>query len=274
MEVLTGLTESLKAENEDGFGYRGEALWVVDAATPLTPGTIDRRSPAAWLRERVCELLVDAPWQAPSLRQTLAWLIERLAVERRSAGLCSGSAFPTAAVALVRRRATFLDLCLLGDLIVVVREVGGTATTFVDPQFDGAERAIVATVADRLAAGEAADDVYRATYDGLRARRRDRNTSGGVWILSDVATAAEHAHLSTVDVAAGSDVLVASDGFARALEPFAIVPDASALLDEVAAGRAYDLLRTLRAAEAADPECVRFPRFGVSDDATAVHVRL
>nr|MDT0664391.1 protein phosphatase 2C domain-containing protein [Micromonospora sp. DSM 115978] len=281
-EVLAGLTESSKAENEDGFGYGDDALWVVDAATPLEAAAIGRRSPAAWLRERVCALLVEAPWQAAALDETLAWLIERLAAGREAGDLgMPGQAFPTAAIALVRQRhaslderRSCLDVCLLGDIVVIVRDVDGNVVELVDPQFDEAEKAILAAVAGRLADGDDPVEVYRQTNDLLRERRRARNTADGLWVLSDAVAAADHAYLRSVEVAPGADLLVVTDGFARVVEPFGIVADAAGLLDAVADGQARDLLRALRAAEAADPERVRFPRFGVSDDATAVHARL
>jgi hypothetical protein len=64
--------------------------------------------------------------------------------------------------------------------------------------------------------------------------------------------------------------LLCTDGFYRAVDTYGVVDEAGL----VAACRQQHgmdgVLSAIRAAEAADPECEKFPRFKPADDASAV----
>ena len=70
----------------------------------------------------------------------------------------------------------------------------------------------------------------------------------------------------------GGHVLLASDGFWRLVDPYGVLT-ADALMDAVVARGPAAVLADLRAIEAGDAACVRFPRLKVRDDATAVLLR-
>ncbi|MCK9896124.1 protein phosphatase 2C domain-containing protein [Frankia sp. AgB32] len=272
--MLRSISRPGKADNEDAAGAREGALWVIDGATPLGgEAQVDGRSPAAWLSSTADAFLAGAPWAGEPLRAVVRRLIDHLRIEGRRAGLGPG-AFPTATLSLARLSGRELELCLLGDSPVVLRRPGAAPVVFGDPQFDGVEEALLREIGAELDRGTDPVEAYGRARARSRERRARRNTAAGLWVLADVPAAAEHAFVASVPVPAGTELVVMSDGFARALCPFGLVADEDALLDEIAAGRDADLLDRLRAAEHADPACVRHPRFTRSDDATMLYARL
>ncbi|WP_261556155.1 hypothetical protein [Frankia tisae] len=247
---------------------------MIDGATPLGGETaVDGRSPAAWLSGTADAFLARVPWAGRPLRAVLCDLIGHVRAEGPRAGL-PADGFPTATLSLARVLDGRLDLCLLGDSPVLLRQPGAAVVEFVDPQFAGVEEALLDRVRTELDRGDEAADAYARAGARNRERRRWRNTPRGSWVLSNVPAAADHAFVTTLTVVPGTELVAMSDGFARAVRPFSLVRDDAELLDEAAAGRESELLDRLRAAERADPSCVRFPRFGVSDDATMLYARL
>ncbi|MBL7492976.1 MULTISPECIES: protein phosphatase 2C domain-containing protein [unclassified Frankia] len=269
MRIREAISASFKSANEDAYGSRDDGLWVIDGATPLDEAPLVAGvSPAAWLSHTASEILRDLPWAGRSLQDVMGSLIGQLADQGAAHGL-TGREFPTAAISLVRRAGDRVEVCSLGDCTVLI-DVEGKPIEVMDPQFEGAEDAALAWVRDRLDRGVAAATVYQEIRVQLRQRRLERNSPAGLWILAAAPEAARHAAIDSFPAPPGTNVVLMSDGFARALWPFGLVSDSGELMDRIVAGGAAQLLAELRAAEAADPDCVRTPRFGAHDDATMV----
>jgi hypothetical protein len=113
----------------------------------------------------------------------------------------------------------------------------------------------------------------RSEYIAMfRSARADVNAEGGNWLFSPEPAASEHVFRRRIAAPPGTYVLLCSDGFlALALygifQPSALI---EAARDEGLAG----LGEKLRAAENADPDGFRLPRFKKSDDASAVLLKL
>ena len=289
MRVVDAVSWSSKPHNEDAYGFRADGLWVLDGASALgAPSTVEGMSGAAWLSATASAFLATVSWDGRQLTDVLADLLDHVAEQGRRIGLgkadpacsdpsCSDCSerFPTATLSLARQRdGDLLDLCLLGDSPIVLAEPGGRTRVFLDPQFAGVEERLLEPVRAGIAAGDDPGAVYRRARAVLLERRRRRNTAGGAWVLSDVPEAARHAFTCTLRLRGGEELLAMSDGFARLVEPFGLVSDHRELLAAVGRGEAESLLRRLREAERADPDCSRYPRFGVSDDATVIHAVL
>ena len=74
-------------------------------------------------------------------------------------------------------------------------------------------------------------------------------------------------------LAQGDDLLLMSDGFSALVDAYAAhTPDS--LFAALGDGGLAALGSELRAIEAADAACTRFPRFKPSDDATALWLRI
>ncbi|WP_225438072.1 hypothetical protein [Candidatus Frankia nodulisporulans] len=252
-------------------GARRAAVWVIDGASQLGDHTlVEGRSPAAWLAATASAYLARTPWAESGrpIRDVVRELILYVREAGRHAGLADAAGFPSANP---QPRAPGARP---PRTLPARRQSCSRAAAFVDPQFDGAEERLLDAVRAELDRGVAPATVYARAQATNRERRIQRNTPAGLWVLADVPEAAEHAFVTTVPITSGMELVVMSDGFARALHPFGLVTDTDALLDEIAAGRAEALLDRLRTAERADSARVAFPRFSISDDATMLHARL
>lgn len=276
MQVVEAASWSSKPHNEDACGFRADGVWVIDGATALGPTPVVDGLPApAWLSSAASGFLRDVSWEGRDLAAVVAGLIRHVSGIGHAAGLGTAACdFPTAAISLARQRAGTLELLLLGDCPVVVTCPDGSVEVIVDPQFARAEDELLRPVRASIADGAEPAAVYRDAQRTLRQRRRTRNTPEGLWILGDVPEAVRHAHVRTIPLRGGEELTIMSDGFARLVEPFDLVGGYRALAKAVAAGEAAALFRRLRAAELADPDRGRHPRFSVTDDATVIHARL
>lgn len=65
-----------------------------------------------------------------------------------------------------------------------------------------------------------------------------------------------------------AEILLCTDGYYRAVDSYGLHDNES--LMAASAASVTDVLASLRKVEAADPDCIRHPRFKPADDATAV----
>jgi hypothetical protein len=143
---------------------------------------VDGRPAAAWLSNVSSDFLATADWHGRALDEVLADLVEHLDALGRKHGIGSSDAFPTGAVSLIRHRDRELDLCLLGDCQVVLRD--SRVTVFTDPQFAGVEERLLSEIRREITSGTASADAYARANGTLRERRRHRNTGTGIgaWV--------------------------------------------------------------------------------------------
>ena len=100
----------------------------------------------------------------------------------------------------------------------------------------------------------------------LKEGRAKRNRPDGYSILE--ASRDALAMPEIIDLGAPAQMLLCTDGYYRAVDHYGLHDDAG--LMEASATDVEAVLAALRAAEAEDPQCIRYPRFKPADDATAV----
>ncbi|MFN8722935.1 MAG: hypothetical protein ACK5YI_19095 [Rhodospirillales bacterium] len=266
--------------NEDTAGSAGNArrgaAWVIDGCTDVAGRTFVPGEPsdAAWYA-RTLEAAFEDLWdgspgavaRAAIGRAAAAWSAAVGAVEVPRYGL------PSAAAVWATWSDDRLTVAGLGDCTAILRPDGGPARSLGRHGITVSEAALNAAVR-RLQQSGVEDPAQRrsALADRLRTARARMNAPGGYWIFSIDPAAADH--LDTVEerLEGGGHVLLASDGFWRLVDPYGVLT-ADALMDAVVARGPAAVLADLRAIEAGDAACVRFPRLKVRDDATAVLLR-
>jgi hypothetical protein len=117
--------------------------------------------------------------------------------------------------------------------------------------------------------------VYRSALTRLiEAERASRNTRDGYWIAAEDPEAAAHALTGMFRIGSGPgearSIALLSDGLARTVTIFRLHDGWPQLLAAIVADSPAACITTLRSAEDADPDGVRFPRTTVSDDASVV----
>jgi len=110
----------------------------------------------------------------------------------------------------------------------------------------------------------------------LRMKRAElavRNQENGFWVAAADPTVVTHAITGSIAVAWVQRLAVLTDGASRAVVLFGLM-DWDHALELMGNQSPTELIKRVRAAEAADPTGQRWPRNKRSDDATAVYYRL
>ncbi|OYY76463.1 MAG: hypothetical protein B7Y43_14990 [Sphingomonas sp. 28-62-20] len=253
--------------NDDRVGTGDALAWVIDGATDLgDPGLLGSRGGAAWIAMEA-NAAFAAAGDAP-LMAVCKGVFARLS--RRFDAVCTRAPasrweLPSAAFLVARVTAEGLELGWLGDCSVLIRR--GTLVERIGPP---AERGDESARAARHAGHELAQKPRPASIiDSLRTSRE----RPGRQVLGVEPEGADMVNLAIVPVAVGDELLLMTDGFAALVDGYGAM-DEAALMAAVAAEGLAPLATKLRAIEAGDAECVRFPRYKISDDASALWVRV
>lgn len=279
LTLLDSLTHGPKPPNEDAHGHASRAAWVIDGATGVGLGPdLLPPSGAAWLAGTLSDALgrILAAETAPDL----AALVAAAEAEVGRAYATATAAhpqpdapdMPTACLGLAVLEAETLALGVIGDISVLHRGREGLVEHLTDSASSAFSAMTLAMLAE-VRAARPGEDPWPHVREQIRANRRMANRPGGYSVVHPVLPWAGRVETLRRPAAAGDVLLLASDGFFRLVDHFAIHSEAelveAALRDGLAA-----LVERLRAAEIADADGIAAPRVKRHDDATAVLVRI
>lgn len=245
---------NLAGPNEDflsiasGGAESGGCMVLLDGVTPPSTGAGCTHS-VPWYVGKLGETMIElsVSHQELPLSECLATAIKGVAAAHASGCDLSHPLTPQATVVAVRWNPDEVEYLVLSDSVLLIEDPAGTVVPILDDRLDRLRAAGPVSEAQRNAEGgfftAAADPavVVRAVTG-----RRPRPTVGAIAALTD--------------------------GAARLVEVFG-TDDWPSTFAALRKEGPEALIRRVRAAEAADPAGVRFPRGKTSDDATAVLVR-
>lgn len=247
--------------NEDLVGSAGAYAWMFDGATDMPPTLRpDPRVTGAywlahfgdtWLRENVRdqephELLGGI---AAAVRKEIDHL------EELDDGLS-----PASSAAIVRIDGTRLAAAAVGDVSVYNISQG---ELLLDPYYAAVEHA---AVAEQSRSGDAA-----AATAGIVARRRELLSDGGdQWILGDNPMVGDAALRREWPAEVGQELLLATDGFARAVTDYGLAGSWDALVGMIRSHGVQGVIDRIRRFEVGADRTHFFKR---SDDACAALIR-
>lgn len=253
--------------NDDRAGHADRLAWVIDGTTDLgPPGLVGARGGAAWLAQEAD--LAFAAADDAALQAILAGVARRLAARfaaTRTREPVARWELPIAALLAVRLDGDTLDAAWLGDCVGLLAR-GERVTRF------GAEEE--SKEAEQAHAGALAADGAGAkvrTPEVLESLRVSRERPGRRILGMEPATA--NSLTKRLPISAGDDLLLMTDGFASLIDVYGEF-DADALIATMRREGLAALTGLLRRIEATDVACARWPRFKVSDDATALWLRV
>ena len=278
MKLIATVCQGSGPVNEDGIGLLGapgdlQAAWVFDGVTGINDRAyLPGRTDAAWLVARADHHLRLALGAELAARATLALVVEGLRADQTAAldGIALPERFdpPAACLVLWRRWREGSELIRIGDSRTLVRFADELQVSPDSPLAPDEHAAIVEAQALRETGVTERRDVLERLTPRLHAMRQRRNRPGGYGVLE-----ADPACLDFIEVVALDqpvEVLLCSDGLYRLVDVYhALRPD-ELLRRAVAPGGLAALYSELRAIEAADPDCRRYPRIKSADDAAAV----
>src|SRR5271166_3186588 len=157
---------------------------------------------------------------------------------------------PTATVVAIRVQDGELEHLVLTDSTLVLTRVGGPIQVVTDRRLDSAlgnTRAALARVPLGHPEYAAAFREHMLVVQGLR------NSSGGFWVAAADPMVAEHALTGSSPLSSLESALLVSDGASRLADLFGLVSWAD-LAAIVRLDGPFELIRQVRAAEAADPD--------------------
>ncbi|SIR82314.1 hypothetical protein [Natronorubrum thiooxidans] len=272
--------------NEDVVWSGDDAVVVLDGATGLT----DRR---------FSDAPSDGRWYVEELTTQLAARLEVNcpistiatdaigAVRERYDALCDEiedvpeHERPSASGVICRWSGADIDYFVLGDSSFVARTTAGVETVLgAGPR--SLDRAVIDEMISIREAEEPGDS---RTYDDRQSdaeisqaellkrvepmlieHRKLKNTPGGYWTFGLDPAATSHASTGTIPRASLVDAIAFTDGFEPLCTVYDAVADWGRVLEYVAANGIERAVRVLRAFEASDPDCRRYPRLKRSDD--------
>lgn len=263
--------------NEDAFVTGPSFLAVLDGATGLNKVHLTgAATDAQWLSRRTAELLEALlPDPALELPEALRRAARAVKAELDQMGYRDlQDAYPSASVSIVRIRDGYLEGCVLGDCPVLVARRDGVDLIYDDAvaRRDAAVLRWMAETCRQRAIPMA--EARKLAEPLLLKNRQEMNREESYWIFEP--TGAGIAHIRTfrypLEEAAAAALL--TDGFFAWYDPLRQVDSPRALMDSLGALPLDGLLDQLRAVENGDPDLINFPRFKLSDDATAVYAAL
>ncbi len=279
MKLAGAVTEGSGRHNEDAFGVteregQVSAAWVLDGVTGINGQTyLPAASDARWLVERVQVHLEDLAAGSLPLQDLLRDLVARLEEEWRkaAAGLALPEDYdhPATCLLLAKSYEDGWQALRLGDSYLL-SEIG-TVTNHPHPPSDlGDLEAELKAEARRMRDSGVVD--FNTMLTASKARhsinRRQRNTPGGNSVL--VADQSALAKPEFITLGSPGKILLCTDGYYRAVDHYGLCDDAGLMAGSSKPAEVEQMLRRIRAAEASDPDCLKYPRFKPADDATAV----
>lgn len=277
MKLLGAVSEGSGALNEDGFGWLGtpdavSAAWIFDGVTGInTANVLGDGTDARWLVARAHARLAELAARDMALPALLEELVEGLiadfALAAAGKDIPAGYDPPAACLVLVKRYGDRWQALRLGDSCLLARDGGGRHRIHAASPNNVLDHWLTREVRKRREAGVLDIKALLAEFaPQLKAGRAKRNRPDGYSILE--ASRDALAMPEFIELGSPAEILLCTDGYYRAVDHYGLHDDAGLI-----AASAVDVtavLAALRAAEAADPDCRRFPRFKPADDATAV----
>jgi serine/threonine protein phosphatase PrpC len=261
--------------NEDSFGLAQHAACVFDGATglgaQLMPGPSDARWLANFAVRRFCAHAQGDDGGIRDWLRATASEAEKSFKALRLRPPSENYEIPYASGVMAELDSEQLRVLWFGDCALMLRDPAGKFSLLGDTLSKReSERARVEKLkSDRPADSTGVRDEF---LPALRASRNLVNT-GDEWLFAPDANCAEHAKSAEAIIAPGSVVLLASDGFLALTSDYQRYSPEE-LFSAVQTDGLLKLGEELRQIERNDPAGAAYPRFKVSDDATALLLRI
>jgi hypothetical protein len=260
-------------QNDDAAGYARGCAWVIDGATDFDAAPLSgAASDASWLAH-----FTNCYFHQSAGDRDLRSLVEAASVAARDEFLRVAGGppsarwkWPIASLILCAEHDDQLAGIHLGDCrLLALGADGAFMQAGPEPEHAQSEARLAARQTDaHKPLLERAETIAM-----LRAMRAKLNTPGGSWTFSLDHHCAAHAPMWSLKLVRPAHILIATDGFTALSDRYGAY-DGAGLVRAVLERGLEDLVRELRAIERGDAAGALHPRFKVSDDATALLLRL
>ncbi|MGD9982090.1 MAG: protein phosphatase 2C domain-containing protein [Hyphomonadaceae bacterium] len=260
-------------QNDDALGFQRNAAWVIDGATDYTEKPVTKTaSDASWIAQAASTALYS--WTYGDLREAV-----------RNASESAANAFsyltrgqdierwqlPVASLLMLTENARgAIEGIDLGDCRVFALDADSALHVA-----GGKAGSVDEEVKFAAMAPDAGKPLLERTVaiSKMRELRAAMNHEGAHWTFGLQPACADHARTWTLTLQRPAHLLLMTDGFSALADRYRIYEPEALVKAAIDAGL-QELGRELRAIETADSGGSRHPRLKVSDDATALLLRL
>jgi hypothetical protein len=266
--------------NDDGMFVSGNAAWIVDGATSVTPqrycpgdGDVSWfvQTLSSYLAQELaadCDTVIGLRRALTATRDMFLGLIGPARLGSLPADL------PSASLSVARIRDGSLEIANIGDCKTIVRTRAGQTRPYGTSDVERYDRKLVEFIKTQLGMGKNyINDIWPELLPMIRSNREMKNKPGGYWVadLSNIAaTGLQEFKISMIDIDA---IMMMTDGFYRAVDVYAMYTYEN-LIDAVRAEGLQTIVEKIRQIEIEDAAGTRYPRIKLQDDATAIFIEL
>lgn len=252
--------------SDDRMGSGHAHGWVIDGATDLgDPGLVGPRGGAAWIAAEADIAFAAASGSIETMCRTVFTTVARRFAEDRTRPPEPWE-IPSAAFLAVAVADNAIDCGWIGDCTALLIRDGETTAIGPQPDIRDAEAELARSVAHH---GLGAPRKAAPVLDVLRTARANPARK----VLAVDPAGVENVLYTSQPCVAGDEVLLMTDGFAAAIDTYRLI-DRDMVPALLASEGLAGIAARLRAAEAGDAACTRWPRFKQGDDATALWLRV
>lgn len=266
-ETLAG---SPDRANEDWAGASPNAVIVLDGVTAPRIAARGCHHPVAWYTQQLGARLLALLGEDLSLPDALSEAIGQVAGLHQDSCDLASPGVPAAAVAMIRKRWNGqLEYLVLADTTIVVETHSDLLVVTDSRVEEAAPEALAATRVEAIGTPEHRAAVAHMSVEQLKKR----NVPGGYWVAASDREAALNAVIGEVPADRILRVAIFTDGASRIVDTFHEM-DWSSCLNYLQEHTPRELIHYVRRIEATDPFGAAWPRFKMSDDATAAVVEM
>lgn len=270
MQVYTATAQGTASANEDSVHVGTRTVAVLDglsAPRDLPMGCIHG---TPWFVQHLGESLISlADGTDMPLREALRAAISEVNSLHHATCALDQEAVPATTVVMIREREDDLDYLVLSDSVLLLDLHGAGVQSISDKQVE----MVAGPEIEAALRGPTGTPEHAARVSSLvSVQRHLRNRPGGYWVASTDPDAADEAIIGSVNLSRVQQAALLTDGASRLVDTFEVLTWGQ-LLDVLSTKGPETLILRTREAELSDPAATRWPRFKVSDDATAAYVR-
>lgn len=279
MKLIGAITEGSGTINEDAFGYLGHkddvtAAWVFDGVSGINgKNYLPAGTDAAWLVSRAHDHLMrlaamDLPLQE-IISQLVSALIEDWKAASQNLNLPKSYDPPAACLILAKRYDGEWQAVRLGDSCLLAKCTDGPSQSHITSPNRDFDTWLTTEITKRRNSGaQNIAELLTEFRPQLLLRRKLRNTSLGCGVLEANLAALKFAEY--IELGQLTELLICTDGYFRAVDCYELHDENGLLAASQMKDGIEKVLRNIRAIEAMDISCEKYPRFKPADDTTAV----
>lgn len=262
--------------NEDVYFAASKFMWVLDGATGLGDNLIkEAESDAKWYTAKIDAFLKNhieefegslVALMRECIRTVWADFLKKIEKEK----ICSEN-YPSASGGIVRLQGEQLEYIVFGDCPVILERKDGNVEEYVDHNLRNLDYWAVEKYLDMSERmGIPFREIQKREKQILIDNRKRMNTDAGYYNISFLPEAAEHAVYGILPRKDISAISLSTDGFAQYYTLFGLAQNVEEYMKKMRLLQLEDIWRELYTKQIEDYKMENYPRFKVSDDATAI----